>query len=778
MRFALMPTYLLWPCREGHAEAYDALPPPRAVYAGHEEYRLWLTLSVNGRHDESVIPVTVRGSAYLIDAAVLGKHFIRLPAGTRGPVDVSRISQTTVSYDSVRQTLALTVPDDWLPTQRLGRVDAQTDEAVSSPGMLMNYDLYTSHGHSGERYSALWTEQRFFTGLGYLSTTGRVQEGKTGAGQNAAGYLRYDTTWKLSDAGRMLTLQVGDVVSNALSWSNAVRLGGLRLGRSFAVRPDLVTYPMLSWSGTAAVSGSVDLFINGYRSSSNALNAGPWTLTSVPFINGAGEATLVTTDALGRQVQTTLPFYVSNQLLRAGLSDFDFSTGALRQGYGQRSADYGATALSGFYRYGLSDSLTVAVQGEGREGLARAGAGADVSPWRLGTFSLSFSQSQSQRPGQQSSFGYSWYSPRFTLNLSQTRRSAGFTDLSVYNTPASLSRRAEQATLSLAPAGADSGTVGLGYFSVTAHDGTRTRLASLSWGHGLTRNSSIHLTLSKTIGGGGSGQVQVILPLGGGRSATLSGNRPEDGRLSQTAAYSRTLPAGGGVGWNLAASADNNQYRRADMTWRGRDAVVSGGFYKSGSDRRMWADLSGSLVWMDDALFTSSKISDAFIVVSTSGYSGIPVHYENQLAGRTDSNGHLLIPWVSGWYPARLSIDPVSLPASVITPSVEQRIAVREGSGALLNFPVRQTRPLLLTVVDAAHQPLPASTLVTEVNSNQTSEMGFGGEVWFEDVPEVSDIVVSVPGGTCRYVLHLGNRRERFKHGPVVCALSEQKENL
>jgi outer membrane usher protein len=83
--------------------------------------------------------------------------------------------------------------------------------------------------------------------------------------------------------------------------------GGLRLSRNFSVRPDLVTYPLLNLSGSAAVPSSVDLFINGYKSSSAQINGGPYTLTNVPWISGAGEATVVTTDALGRQVSTSIP---------------------------------------------------------------------------------------------------------------------------------------------------------------------------------------------------------------------------------------------------------------------------------------------------------------------------------------------------------------------------------------------------------------------------------------------------------------------------------------
>ena len=38
--------------------------------------------------------------------------------------------------------------------------------------------------------------------------------------------MRYDTLWKHSDSDQMISYQAGDVVSNALTWSSSVRMGG------------------------------------------------------------------------------------------------------------------------------------------------------------------------------------------------------------------------------------------------------------------------------------------------------------------------------------------------------------------------------------------------------------------------------------------------------------------------------------------------------------------------------------------------------------------------
>ena len=168
------------------------------------------------------------------------------------------------------------------------------------------------------------------------------------------------------------------MISDSLNWSNSVRIGGLRYGRDFSLRPDLVTWPLPAFSGEAAVPSSVDLFIDGYRAGSTQLQPGPFSLTNLPYVNGAGNAVLVTTDALGRQVSTVLPFYVDSELLSPGLSDGAITLGALRRSYGVDNFDYGPAVASGSYRYGVTDWLTMESHAESAQSLALGGIGSIV----------------------------------------------------------------------------------------------------------------------------------------------------------------------------------------------------------------------------------------------------------------------------------------------------------------------------------------------------------------------------------------------------------------
>ena len=126
------------------------------------------------------------------------------------------------------------------------------------------------------------------------------------------------------ECGGTLTFEGGDLVTRTLPWAGSVRLGGFQISRDFSVRPDIVTYPLPTFSGSAAVPSSVDLFVNGNHATSGSVDPGPFTLGDVPYVNGAGEAVVVTTDAQGRRVATSTQFYVANTLLRRGLDELGF----------------------------------------------------------------------------------------------------------------------------------------------------------------------------------------------------------------------------------------------------------------------------------------------------------------------------------------------------------------------------------------------------------------------------------------------------------------------
>lgn len=754
----------------------DELPPPPSEQAAIADATLYLDLQVNQVAKAELVPVQQRAGRLYLASEVLREAGIRLPGEPQGEVALDEIPGLHSDYDSQNQRLLLQVPPAWLPDQQVGERNLYpASDARSSFGALLNYDAYLNDTDEGGSYLAAWNELRLFDDWGTFSTTGQWRQSFNGAqAQGRQGFLRYDTTFRYTDELRLLTYEAGDLVTGALPWTTSVRVGGLQLSRDFGARPDLVTYPLPAFAGEAAVPTSLDLFINGYKRSSTELQPGPYTLTNVPFINGAGEAVVVTTDALGRQVSTTLPFYVTSSLLTKGLSDFSVAAGSLRRDYAVRDFAYGPGVASATLRHGVSDYFTLETHAESAESLMLGGLGGNL---RLGTFGVlnaALTQSRFEGDtGQQLALGYQYNSRRIGFNYQRVQRHGDYADLSLVDSPFTrLSQRSEQATLSL---NLDRyGSLGAGYFDVRAGDGTRTRLINLSWSKPLWRNSSLYLSANREVGDSQwAVQAQLVIPFDLRGTLAFSAERSKDGQDLQRVNYSQAVPVGGGVGYNLgyATGGNRDDYRQADLTWRLQSVQLQVGAYGSSGEMTRWADASGSLVLMDAGLFAANRIDDAFVVVSTSGYADVPVRYENQQIGRTDRNGHLLVPYSSGYYRGKYEIDPMDLPADVLAPQVEQRVAVRRGSGYLLEFPLKRVLAASLVLVDADQQELKLGSRVRHQESGGEAVVGWDGLVYLENLAPHNRLQVDkADGGQCQVAFDLPEGQGPIPLiGPLEC---------
>lgn len=755
----------------------DDLPPPPTEAAAVADATLYLDLLVNQVPRAELVPVQQRTGRLYLDSDVLRAAGIHLPGEPQGEVALEDISGLHADYDSQNQRLMLQVPPAWLPDQQLGdRNLYPPSEARSSFGALLNYDIYLNDTDDGGTYLAAWNELRLFDSWGTFSSTGQWRQSFNAAQNdtNRQGFLRYDTTWRFTDEQRLLTFEAGDFVTGALPWTSSVRVGGLQLSRDFGARPDLVTYPLPAFAGEAAVPTSLDLFINGYKASTSELQPGPYTLTNVPFINGAGEAVVVTTDALGRQVSTTLPFYVTSSLLQKGLSDYSVAAGSLRRDYGVKDFGYGPGVATASLRHGLSDTFTLETHVETAESLLLGGLGGNM---RLGTFGvLNAALAQSQfdgDKGHQVALGYQYNSQRIGFSYQRLQRHGDYADLTRVDTPdIQLSQRSEQVTVSLNLN--RYGSLGAGYFDVRAGDGTRTRLINLSWSKPLWGNSSLYLSANREVGDSNwAVQAQVVIPFDFGSTLAVSTERSKDGESLQRVNYSRAVPVGGGVGYNLgyASGSDRDAYRQADVTWRLQSVQLQAGVYGSSGEMTRWADASGSLVWMDSGVYAANRIDDAFVVVSTGGYADVPVRYENQEIGHTDRSGHLLVPYSSGYYRGKYEIDPMNLPPDVLAAQVEQRVAVRRGSGYLLEFPLKRVLAASIELVDANQQPLKLGSTVVHQESGGQAVVGWDGLVYLENLSPRNHLQVTVEGaGPCTVEFELPDTQGTVPLiGPLVC---------
>jgi len=327
-------------------------------------------------------------------------------------------------------------------------------------------------------------------------------------------------------------------------------------------------------------------------------------------------------------------------------------------------------------------------------------------------------------------------------------------------------------TFSTSPFGPSNGTIGIGYYDVEAYDRSHTRLVNFSYSRSLWGQSSMFLSMNKTLGDSGySAQLQFIVPLDSGASVTAGMQRDSAGIYQEQLSASKTAPPDGGRGWNLAYTGGRDPYQQADATWKTRYATLEGGMYGETGKYTNWADLSGSVVFMANDVFLSDKINDAFIGVDTGHYAGVPVMYENQKQGNTDKNGHLLIPTVSSYYPAKVDIDTLPLPADVVATRVTDKVSVRQSSGVVVEFRVKKVLSANITLHNGQGQPLKIGTLVTEQNSQQTTVIGYGGLAYFSNLaPHNMLSIRQEDGSVCRIGFDLNvNSHSIEQVGPLVC---------
>ena len=104
---------------------------------------------------------------------------------------------------------------------------------------------------------------------------------------------------------------------------------------------------------------------------------------------------------------------------------------------------------------------------------------------------------------------------------------------------------------------------------------------------------------------------------------------------------------------------------------------------------------------------------------------------------------------------------------------MEKRIAVREGSGALVDFPVNRVRSATLIFVDAQGQPLPVGTPVEEVNSQQRALVGYDGVVWFSHLGRINEVKINAGELRCSIPFELPETTPVPQRiGPVSCPSS------
>jgi len=729
--------------------------------AAAAERVLVLEVVINGRHAGRVSEFIDRDGTLHFLASDLEELGLVLPPGlaaSTNPIPFSSLPNLRVEVDEAK-TLTIAASDAALRPTRIGAVSPTklTPLTKAQFGALLNYDsaiTFSDRRASGGALVGL----RLFGPYGVVESSALVSIAPPD-GQSK--FARLETTFTFTQSSKLRRWRVGDVVTGALPWTRAVRLGGVQVASDFGLRPDLITFPLPTISSSAAVPSTVNVMVNGIRQLSETVQPGPFAISTLPVVSGAGEVSVTLLDALGQPTLITMPFYASSALLKPGLASYSLEIGVVREDYGLRTDHYSGWAVNQSSRFGLTDWLTLETHVEATKGLALIGGGAAMLVGTLGVANVAVAGSTGGGgAGGIVSAGFQRVSRKLNFGISGSYATRDFRDIAaVHGSPV------PKATLdaNLGYQLGKWGSLGIAYnrrmtraaqsasapeFEGQDTEDRQVELLTGSYSVSVGGFSNLHATGFKDLRDKDAYGLGVGLSFPLGRSAHASVDATLDrGGVNHSINMVRTAQRPGDFGYRLRVSEGAAPQRSAEGEYLASWGRLTAGVDQFSGRFAARAGARGALVLAGGDLFASDHIHDSFVVVSTGVVGGVPVMYENRLVGRSNKSGKLLIPSLRSFQDNRLSIDSTLLPADVEVGQTTMVVRPADRSGVSVDFGVRRAHAALITLHDKLGQALPLGS-IARVEGAQDQPVGHDGAAYVTGLKPKNRLEVALPDGT------------------------------
>ncbi len=486
--------------------------------------------------------------------------------------------------------------------------------------------------------------------------------------------------------------------------------------------------------------------MNSVLNQQQIVNNGPYIFNNIPVISGAGTVNVVTQDLLGRSKVVSFSYYASPQLLKPNLVDFSYEAGFVRDNYGVNSNDYGRFLAVGTYQRGITNNLTLGGHAEvlfdqqtigfsanyllNNYGVASlAVAGGHNNSGGGGLFGLGFI-----RQGPQLSYGFN--TSLTTLNYIQLGTQPNTSPPSVVN------------QLFLGYSLEDYGSLSTSFTMVnsrnfnTANGISNTptaRLLTATYSHNLFKNISLSLGFVGDLRDSQTNQAFLTLVFAPDVNHYVNNSITwQNHQLQDLLQFAKPVPLGKGYGYNVFASNNSNRYAGADVTLQNEIGAYTARVGQGRGQASYEVDASGSAIYFAGNGFLARKLTQSFALVKVPNFPGVDVFYENQLMGKTDRNGNLLITELLPYQENSVEIEPTTLPLDTQIDVTRENVIPYLHSGVLAEFSVKRMQgvELHLRTPSGNFMPVGAEFILNNDSNCETFPVGYDGEVY---IPEVKD---------------------------------------
>ena len=732
---------------------------------------VWLAASLNGQQSDEVALFlrTPTGRIYA-PAAQLKSWRLRSPPQAvmshdgEQYVPLDALSGLTYHVDDEKQVLEIKAPARLFDTVTLNLSSRESERPAPPPfGGFLNYNFVATHADSRTDLSGTLEASVFGpAGAGVTEYLVRHESQLTQA-------IRLDSTWTLDHPDTASSLRFGDSISGVSAWGGAVRFGGLQWASNYTTRPGFITMPLPGVGGEAALPSTLDVYVDNMLRLQSSLPSGPFHVDDVPVITGQGDIRIVVRDVLGRQQVISQPYYSSPNLLRAGLQEYSFETGFIRDNFGLASNDYGRPLVVATDRVGLTDYLTGEVHGEALKEQQTFGVSGSTLLSTLGVLDTSVAGSHSrQGAGNLVSLGFQHSARWLSLGVTVEYASHSFVRLGM------LPDQPTPRITSQLFASAGMGRFGSLSISRTREDyyGGQS-LEILSARHSINVGWLGYLSFSVVRTSASTSDTTVALGLThaiDARTSLSSTTTSDTSGATEELDLQRNLPAGRGMGYRLIA--DEGALRAVDGTV---DLQGDTGTYELEAREQDGATLTqvsaaGGIALLGGHVFPTRTIDQSFAVVQVGSENGVRIYRENQLVGQTDAQGYALVPGLRAYQDNSIRIEQADIPLDIVVNTVQSQAVPYYRSGVLVSFPVENPHGALLSVNLEDGKPLPVGAVVTLAGVQEEFPTGLNGEVYVTGLGVHNELRAQWNGSSCRFTASYKPSTDPLPRlGPFTC---------
>lgn len=296
-----------------------------------------------------------------IEAALGAKLFLT-------PDDLEAVG-ITVTYDPAKLELNFKIPAE----RRIARsvivspLERDRIGEVARPAGFsgyLNVRATSDYVHFGGD-SGFSTPLLLLDGAARIGQVVAVSEAIWQPGAAGAQFQRLGSRLVYDDQTNLMRWTAGDLETIARGFQSAPSLAGLSIFRSYNVlQPQQVIRPRGDRSFTLQRPSVVEVQINGQIVRRLQLDPGNYDLRDFPFAQGANNIRLSVLDDSGRSEVLNFSLFLDQTQLATGLSEFGLYAG-VKAPLGLRGPSYSKDYMvTGFYRRGISDRLTLGVNAQ------------------------------------------------------------------------------------------------------------------------------------------------------------------------------------------------------------------------------------------------------------------------------------------------------------------------------------------------------------------------------------------------------------------------------